>query len=181
MALLEMTGISKRFPGVTALDNVHLSVDKGAVVGLVGENGAGKSTLMKILAGIHRPDSGTIRIEGVPTVFRSPGEAVKSGVAIIHQELEVIDTLDIAANVFLGREPVWGGPLALIDRKAIYIQAERALARLGMDRAPDTLVAELSTAERQLVEIAKALSLDARILVMDEPTSSLTLKETERL
>jgi ribose transport system ATP-binding protein len=181
MPLLEMTRISKRFPGVNALDEVDLAVDRGSVVGLVGENGAGKSTLMKILAGIHRPDSGAVRIDGENVVFRSPGEAVKKGIAIIHQELEVIDTLDIAGNVFLGREPVWGGPLALIDRKAINANTERALGRLGLDRSPKTLVADLSTAERQLVEIAKALSLDARILVMDEPTSSLTLKETERL
>jgi ribose transport system ATP-binding protein len=181
MALLEMLEISKRFPGVTALDRVNLIVDRGTVVGLVGENGAGKSTLMKILAGIYRPDSGSIRIDGRMTAFRSPGEAVKEGVAIIHQELEVIDTLDIAGNVFLGREPLWGGPLALIDRKTINAMTERALARLGLDRSPRTLVGTLSTAERQLVEIAKALSLDARILVMDEPTSSLTLKETERL
>jgi ribose transport system ATP-binding protein len=181
MKLLKMADISKRFPGVVALDHVNLEVDRGSVVGLVGENGAGKSTLMKILAGIHRPDSGTIELDGAKTAFRSPGEAVRSGIAIIHQELEVIDTLDIAGNVFLGREPVWGGPLALIDRKTINAMTERALARLGLERSPRTLVMELSTAERQLVEIAKALSLDARILVMDEPTSSLTLKETDRL
>src|SRR5438128_1066953 len=98
-----MTDISKRFPGVNALERVSFSIERGAVVGLVGENGAGKSTLMKILAGIHQPDSGTIRIDGAGVAFRSPGEAVKQGIAIIHQELEVIETLDIAGNVFLGR------------------------------------------------------------------------------
>src|SRR6202162_6321579 len=108
--LLTMTGISKRFPGVIALDSVALDAARGEVVALVGENGAGKSTLMKILAGIYQPDSGTIHIEGQPVLFRSPREAASHGIGIIHQELELIDTLDIAANIFLGREPAWGGP-----------------------------------------------------------------------
>ncbi len=108
--MLEMSGISKRFPGVTALDSVKLSVGRGEVVALVGENGAGKSTLMKILAGIHRPDSGTIHFHGKPVSIRSPRESSQLGIGIIHQELEVIDTLDVAANIFLGREPTWAGP-----------------------------------------------------------------------
>jgi ribose transport system ATP-binding protein len=179
--MLEMTGISKRFPGVTALDSVSLSVAGGEVVALVGENGAGKSTLMKILAGIHRPDSGAIRIEGREVSIRSPRESASLGIGIIHQELEVIDTLDIAANVFLGREPQWGGPLRLIDRRKIYSDTQSLLARLGLDSSPSTLLSDLSTAQQQMVEIARALSQNARILIMDEPTSSLTLSETERL
>ena len=179
--MLEMSGISKRFPGVTALDSVKLSLGRGEVVALVGENGAGKSTLMKILAGIYRPDSGTIHFRGKPVSIRSPGESSQLGIGIIHQELEVIDTLDVAANIFLGREPTWAGALKLVDRPRINSQARQVLARVGMDIAPETLLRTLSTAQRQLVEIARALSQNAELLIMDEPTSSLTLSETERL
>ena len=131
--MLEMSGISKRFPGVTALDSVKLSVGRGEVVALVGENGAGKSTLMKILAGIYRPDSGTIHLHGKPVSIRSPRESSQFGIGIIHQELEVIDTLDVAANIFLGREPTWAGPLRLVDRRRINSRARQVLARVGMD------------------------------------------------
>ena len=179
--MLEMSGISKRFPGVTALDSVKLSVGRGEVVALVGENGAGKSTLMKILAGIYRPDSGTIHFHGKPVSLRSPGESSQLGIGIIHQELEVIDTLDVAANIFLGREPTWAGALKLVDRPRINSQARQVLARIGMDIAPEALLRTLSTAQRQLVEIARALSQNAELLIMDEPTSSLTLSETDRL
>ena len=179
--MLEMSGISKRFPGVTALDSVQLSVSRGEVVALVGENGAGKSTLMKILAGIHRPDSGTIRFQGRTVSIRTPRESSQLGIGIIHQELEVIDTLDVAANIFLGREPTWAGPLRLVDRPRIYAQAQKVLARAGLDVSPDVLLRTLSTAQKQLVEIARALSQNAELLIMDEPTSSLTLSETERL
>src|SRR4030095_4541031 len=179
--MLEMSGISKRFPGVTALDSVELSVGRGEVVALVGENGAGKSTLMKILASIYRPDSGTIHFHGKPVSIRSPRESSQLGIGIIHQELEVIDTLDVAANIFLGREPTWAGALKLVDRPRINSQARQVLARVGMDIAPEALLRTLSTAQRQLVEIARALSQNAELLIMDEPTSSLTLSETERL
>jgi ribose transport system ATP-binding protein len=179
--MLEMTGVSKRFPGVVALDTVHLSVGPGEVVALVGENGAGKSTLMKILAGIYKPDSGTVALDGRPTVIRSPREASALGIGIIHQELEVIDTLDAAANIFLGREPTWAGPLRLVDRGKIYSQTRAFLLRVGLDVPPNTLLRNLSTAQKQLVEIARALSQNAKLLIMDEPTSSLTLTETERL
>ena len=175
-----MTGIGKRFPGVTALDSVHLHVGSGEVLALVGENGAGKSTLMKILAGIYQPDSGTIQIEGRSATIRSPREAAHLGIGIIHQELEVIDTLDIAANIYLGREPV-RGPLRLIDRRRIEADTEAVLARLNLRLSPRTPVGELSTAHQQMVEIARAISLNARILLMDEPTSSLTINETEQL
>ena len=179
--MLEMAAISKRFPGVMALDSVDFSVGPGEVVALVGENGAGKSTLMKILAGIHHPDSGTIRVGGVPVSIRSPRESARLGIGIIHQELEVIDTLDVAGNIFLGREPEWGGPLRLIDRARIYSETHALLKRLGLNISPTALLRSLSTAQQQMVEIARALSQDARILIMDEPTSSLTLSETERL
>jgi ribose transport system ATP-binding protein len=180
MHALQMSGISKRFPGVTALDGVDLDVARGEVVALVGENGAGKSTLMKILAGIHQPDSGTIRINGEPVVIRSPRESARHGIGIIHQELEVIDSLDIAGNVFLGREPT-RGPLRFIDRKKIDADTIAVLARLNLRLSPRTLVRNLSTAHQQMVEIARAISLNAGILIMDEPTSSLTLTETEQL
>ena len=180
MNALQMSGISKRFPGVTALDSVALDVEQGEVVALVGENGAGKSTLMKILAGIHQPDSGTIRINGEPVLIRSPRDSARQGIGIIHQELEVIDSLDIAGNVFLGREPTRGA-LRFIDRKKIEADTIAVLARLNLQLSPRTLVRDLSTAHQQMVEIARAISLNAGILIMDEPTSSLTLSETEQL
>ena len=179
--LLVTAGISKRFPGVTALDSVHFELQPAEIVALIGENGAGKSTLMKILAGIYNPDTGVIRICGAPASIRSPRDAANYGIGIIHQELHVIDNLDIAGNVFLGREPTWGGPVRLIDRKRIYAETEVYLNRLGLKASPRTPLRQLSLAQQQLVEIAKALSLHARLLIMDEPTSSLTLKETERL
>src|SRR5581483_1979320 len=178
---LEMLGISKRFPGVVALDNVDLQLHQGEIIGLIGENGAGKSTLMKILGGIHQPDSGSIGLSGKPVSIHSVRESIDSGIGIIHQELNVLDNIDVAGNVFLGREPTFGGPLRLIDRSAIYAKTEEYLELLRLNVSPRTPLSKLSIAQKQLVEIAKALSLNARILIMDEPTSSLTLSETERL
>jgi len=123
-----MSGISKRFPGVVALDRVDLEVGASEIVGLVGENGAGKSTLMKVLSGVHRADSGVIAIDGVPAVLHGPADAARLGIAIIHQELELVGTLDAAANVFLGREPHRGGPLRLLDRRRMEADTERQLA-----------------------------------------------------
>src|SRR4029453_15136868 len=122
-----MSGVSKAFPGVRALDSVSLSLGRGEVVALVGENGAGKSTLMKILAGIYKPDAGTIRLDGRLVSIRSPRESAHLGIGIIYQGLEVIDTLDAAGNIFLGREPSWAGPLRLIDRSRIYAEARQLL------------------------------------------------------
>src|SRR5712672_294124 len=177
---LQMQGISKRFPGVVALDNVSIEVGKGEVVGLVGENGAGKSTLMKILGGVHQPDGGELRVDGQPVCINNVNDAMRLGIAFIHQELNVLDNLDVAANVFLGREPLLG-PFGLIDRKKIHADTEPLLRRLGLDISSRTRLGELSIAQQQMVEIAKALSVQARLIIMDEPTSSLTLTETERL
>ncbi|MEM7391119.1 MAG: sugar ABC transporter ATP-binding protein [Verrucomicrobiota bacterium] len=175
-----MKGIGKRFPGVVALDGVNLDVYPGEIVGLIGENGAGKSTLMKILGGLYQPNEGTIRIEGRPTVFETVSDSMKAGIAFIHQELNVLDNIDVAGNVFLGREPL-RTPFRLIHRQKIYAMTRPLLERLGLHVSPRTLLSDLSIAHQQMVEIAKALSLDARILIMDEPTSSLTLSETDRL
>src|SRR5215510_4323563 len=120
--ILKMTGISKRFPGVVALDNVNLEVGAGEIVALAGENGAGKSTLMKILGGVYQPDAGSIKIEGKDVAIHSVSDAIGLGIGFIHQELNVLDNLNIAENVFLGREPVWGGPLRLVDRQKIHAQ-----------------------------------------------------------
>jgi ribose transport system ATP-binding protein len=178
--LLEMRGIAKNFPGVVALDNVSLKVGRGEVVALCGENGAGKSTLMKILGGIYPPDGGEIVVDGQPVKINHVMDALKLGIAFIHQELNVLDNLDVAANVFLGREPL-SGPFRLIDRKKIHADTGPYLKRLGLDISSRTRLDRLSLAQQQMVEIAKALSLNARIIIMDEPTSSLTLSETDRL
>jgi ribose transport system ATP-binding protein len=176
-----MSAISKRFPGVVALDRVDFDVAAGEIVGLVGENGAGKSTLMKILGGIHRSDSGEIRIDGTSIVMHGPADAARHGISLIHQELEVIDTLDVSANVFLGREPYRAGPLRLLDRRRMDGDTERLLARIGARIPPRTVVARLSAAEQQFVAIARALSMDTRVLVLDEPTARLGGREGERL
>jgi ribose transport system ATP-binding protein len=178
--LLELVDISKSYPGVVALDHVGLSVARGEVVALIGENGAGKSTLMRVLGGVVEPSGGFIRIDGVERSL-TVADAIKAGIAFVHQELNLFDNLDVAGNVYIGREPVHGGPLKLIDRKRLHAQVRPLLDRLGADFGPDAPLAELSLAQRQLVEIIKALSLDARLVIMDEPTSSLTLTETDRL
>ncbi len=179
--ILQMRRIDKRFPGVHALKGVDLEMSAGEVVALLGENGAGKSTMMKVLGGVHQPDSGEVLIDGTPVVINSVADATRYGIAFIHQELNVLDNLDVAANIFLGREPVYGGPLRLVDSRKMRVDAAQHLKRLGLDIAPDTPLDKLSIAQQQMVEIAKALSLNARMLIMDEPTSSLTLTETERL
>ena len=179
--ILQMEGISKRFPGVVALDNVSLSVGAGEIVALIGENGAGKSTLMKILGGAINRDAGSIHIDGKAVEIASPREASALGIEFIHQELSVLDNLDIAANIFLRREPTKAGFLKLIDRKRIYSEADALLRKLGLNLSSRTPLSRLSIAQQQLVEIARALGAGARIIIMDEPTSSLTLSETRRL
>ena len=179
--LLELVSVSKTYPGVKALDRVSLRVERGEVLALIGENGAGKSTLMKILGGVVEPSEGVIRIDGAEHGSLTVGGAMAAGIAFVHQELNLFDNLDVAANVMIGREPAFGGPLKLIDRAALRARVTPLLRRLGADFEANTPVARLSLAQRQLVEIAKALSLDARIVIMDEPTSSLTVSETARL
>ena len=177
--LLEVRGICKRFPGVIALDNVSLTIGQGEVVALCGENGAGKSTLMKILGGVYQPDAGEILIDGQSVKIAGVNDSMNHGIAFIHQELNVLGNLDVAGNVFLGREP--RNALGLINVKKIHADTEPFLLRLGLDVSSRTLLERLSIAHQQMVEIAKALSLNSRLIIMDEPTSSLTLQETERL
>lgn len=176
---LQMKGIGKRFPGVIALNAVDLEVYAGEVVALAGENGAGKSTLMKVLGGIYQPDDGQVLIDGEVRQIRSVADATDLGVGFVHQELNVLDNLTVAENVLLGREPRYAG--YLIDCKRLNHEAAKHISRVGLDVRPETPLARLSIAQQQLVEIAKTLSQNARILIMDEPTSSLTLTETERL
>ena len=179
-SLLEASGICKSFPGVRALDDVAMRLERGEVLCIVGENGAGKSTLMKILGGVYSADAGQIRLDGRPIEIGSVERAQQLGFTLIHQELNLAPTLDVAGNLFLGREPRWAGPLKLIDRR-IDRDASEILARLGLDCSPRTLVSRLSIGQQQLVEIGRSLSLASRVLIMDEPTSSLTQRETERL
>ncbi len=178
--LLEARGISKSFPGVQALVEVNLDLGPGEILAVVGENGAGKSTLMKILGGVIRPDAGHIRLAGAEVSIGGVPDAERLGIVLIHQELNLAEELDVAGNVFLGREPTWGGPLRLLDKR-IYGDTERITRRLGLDCAPRALVFSLPPGQQQLVEIARALSLRSRILILDEPTSSLTERETARL
>jgi ribose transport system ATP-binding protein len=178
LRLLEVSGIGKSFPGVRALHEVSFAVGEGEVVAVLGENGAGKSTLMKILAGVQPPDTGTIRMEGKEIEIRSVEEGLSHGIALIHQELNLATNLSIGANLFLGREPTRFG---LIDEKEIASRSRDYLDRVGLDLSPATFVGDLPIGHRQLVEIAKALTTNARVLIMDEPTSSLSQQETERL
>jgi ribose transport system ATP-binding protein len=179
--LLSMRGISKRFPGVQALDNVDLTLHASEVLALCGENGAGKSTLIKVLGGIYRADAGEIAIDGRPVAVHDVRRALAAGIAVIHQELVLADNLDVAANIFLGREPRWGGPLGLIDHARLHADAQVWMKRVGLDVRSDTPVEQLSVGRRQMVEIAKALSLQARVLVMDEPTATLSQRESALL
>src|ERR1700682_3309764 len=179
--VLELIRIFKSYPGVQALRDVNLAVAPGEVVGLIGENGAGKSTLMRILGGVTAPSSGIIKLRGEQKHNLTVSEAIRCGIAFVHQELNLFDNLEAAAIFFFAREQLSFGLLQLVDTAAMASRTKPLLERLGADFAPDTPVAALSLAQRQLVEIAKALSLGARIVIMDEPTSSLTLTETNRL
>ena len=178
---LEMRGISKSFAGNRVLSEVNLSAAPGEIHALVGENGAGKSTLMKILAGVYRPDAGEILIEGTPVEFSRPADALRQGIAMIYQELSLAGRLSVAENIFLGREPLAIASLRMIDRRAINDKARRVLDSYGFDIDPRTPVGRLSAAEKQLVEITRATLEANRVLVMDEPTSSLTTREVEEL
>jgi inositol transport system ATP-binding protein len=178
--LLRVRGVSKAFPGVQALEGVDLDVAAGTVHALMGENGAGKSTLARILAGLAEPDAGTLEWKGRPVRLRHPHDALRLGVAMIHQELLPFPELSVAENILMGREPV-RGPAGWIDRRAMHAEAERLLARLGAPLPPARRMKDLSVAEMQAVEIAKALAHRAEVIVMDEPTSALSAHEAEAL
>ena len=175
---LEMHDISKSFPGVRALDGVNFDCGAGEVHAICGENGAGKSTLFKVLGGVYRPDSGTIRVSGREVSFAHPAQSRRAGVSIIHQELSLLPHRSVAQNVFLGLEPTRRG---VLDRRAMRAGTTRLLERLSSTIDPDIRAGELSVAEQQIVEIAKALAVDARILVMDEPTAALDEVDAQRL
>lgn len=177
-SLLEVRKVTKRFPGVVALSGVDLEVGPAEVVALIGENGAGKSTLMKILAGVQPADEGELMVEGKALRFSGVQDAQKAGVALIHQELNLAENLTVAANLFLGREP---SKFGWIDQGLIEHETVRLLKMVGLEVSPDTLVGDLTLGKQQLVEIAKALSTEAKVIIMDEPTSSLSLSESERL
>ena len=176
--ILELAHMSKRFPGVRALHDVRLNLRPGEVMALLGENGAGKSTLVKILTGIYTPDSGTLHVEGQPRSFSSPTDAWAAGITAIHQETVMFDELSVTENIFMGHMPT---RLGRIDWSKMYEEAAALLARLDADFSPHTLLKRLGVAQKHLVEIARALSHDARIIIMDEPTAALSSREIEDL
>ncbi|ODT47858.1 sugar ABC transporter ATP-binding protein [Devosia sp. 63-57] len=178
--VIEMRGISKSFPAVKALSGVSFTCRRGEVHALCGENGAGKSTLIKILSGVYRPDAGEVLIEGQPQQFRHPLAALEAGISVIYQEFSLLRERTVAQNLFLGREPRRHG---LIDARAMDAETRRVLGLFGIRHGitPDTLVADLDVASQQMVEIAKALSLNAKVIVMDEPTAALNEAECEVL
>ncbi|SDO98697.1 methyl-galactoside transport system ATP-binding protein [Paenibacillus sp. yr247] len=180
--LLEMNQISKEFPGVKALDNVTLKVRPGSVHALMGENGAGKSTLMKCLFGIYKPDGGEIMLNGEVVSIQNSKDALANGISMIHQELHPVPHRNVMENIWLGRFPLTGiGPLKLVDHKKMRKDTESLFKQLQMDIKPDTLVGTLSVSKVQSIEIAKAVSFNSKVIVMDEPTSSLTGNEVEQL
>ncbi|OUW19305.1 MAG: D-xylose ABC transporter ATP-binding protein [Opitutales bacterium TMED158] len=178
MPLLELKSVSKSFGPVQALKEVSFDIHGGEVVALIGENGAGKSTLMNLLGGMLQPDSGSIRVDGQAVAIHNAKGAERLGISFVHQELNLLDNLDIAGNLFLGREPSRFGR---IDNQALYRMAKPLLDQMGLAIEPHTALSLLTNGQRQMVEIAKALSMDARLLILDEPTSSLTLQETDTL
>jgi len=181
LRLLEMRGITKFFPGVRALNNVDLELNRGEILAVVGENGAGKSTLVNILGGVYYPDAGKIILEGKEVVVDSVQTANNLGISFVHQELNLSDNLDVGANIFLGREPRRKNFFRLIDQKKIYQDTEKILKRIKMQCSPYILLRDLTIGSKQMVEIAKSLSINAQILIMDEPTSSLSRSETKQL
>jgi ABC-type sugar transport system ATPase subunit len=177
--LLDATGIAKSFPGVRALDGVNITVRRGRLNALLGENGAGKSTLMNILAGVFPPDAGTVMLEGKPVSFKNTREAQAAGISIIFQELNLVQELSIAENIFIGREPL--NRFGLVDFARMNADAAALLKDLELDEDPSTLVSQLKVGAQQVVEIAKAISFNARVIIMDEPTSAITEHEIEML
>jgi len=178
--VLRMENITKTFPGVVALDNVSIDLNKGEVLGILGENGAGKSTLIKILAGNYIKDSGDIFVDGQKFEIRGPAEAVASGIRVIYQELNTINNLTVAENIFIG-EQIVKGPFKVVDWKTMTKRSLELLDILNVKLNPNAILGDLSVSEKQIVEIAKAISKEAKILVMDEPTAALSEEETQSL
>jgi inositol transport system ATP-binding protein len=178
-SLLEVRNVSKAFPGVVALDDVSLRLKRGTVHALIGENGAGKSTLMKIIAGIYTPDAGELRLRGSTVHLSSPRQALHNGIAMIHQELNLMPYMSVAENIWIGREPV--NALGVISHRELRRRTHALLERLRLDIDPQAELRTLSIAGRQMVEIAKALSYESELLIMDEPTSALTERDAEHL
>ena len=179
--LLEMRGITKFFPGVRALNDVDLELNRGEIIAIIGENGAGKSTLVKILGGIYYPNTGKIILDGKEVVVDSVQTATNLGIAFVHQELNLSDNLDVGSNIFLGREPRKKNFFNLINQEKIYKDTEEILKRIDMRCSPYILLRDMAIGSQQMVEIAKSLSISAKILIMDEPTSSLSGHETVQL
>ena len=178
--MIEMTGISKSFDGNTVLKDVQFSLEKGEIHALMGENGAGKSTLMKILTGIHTHDTGEIKLKGELVNFKNPKEAERAGIAVIHQELNILPDLTVAENLFLGNEKVFGKS-GILKTKQMNAEAKKILSGLGLNEDVKTLTSELSVGKQQIIEIAKAMSSNAEVIIMDEPTAALTEREIESL
>ena len=178
---LELRGVCKSFPGVKALDNVQLSLRPGTVHALMGENGAGKSTLMKCLFGIYKMDAGEIILDGEKVEINNPDEAMKKGIAMVHQELQPVPARSVAENMYLGRFPTKYGPLKVIDHKKMYEETAKWLKEVKMDFDPKAQLGSLSIGQMQSVEIAKAVSQQAKVIIFDEPTSSLSDNEVEAL
>lgn len=179
--ILRMTGITKAFPGTLALDKVQLTCEKGKVHILLGENGAGKSTLMKIISGVYSRDEGTIWYDGQEVNFTNVRQSMDAGISMIHQELNLLPERTIAQNIYLGHEPMVKGMKGVIDYKKMVKDSKELMDRLGLDLNPNTLVKKLSIAQMQMVEVVKALSKEVKLVIMDEPTSSLTDREIAKL
>lgn len=177
--MIEMTGISKAFNGNAVLKNVQFNLKDGEIHALMGENGAGKSTLMKILGGIHSNDAGEIKVDGQPVHFKSPKDAEKHGIVIIHQELNILPDLTVAENLFLGKEKTFG--FGILKNKEMDQEAQELLAKLGLDIHPKTRAGDLSVGKQQIIEIAKAIASNAKYIIMDEPTAALTDREIRTL
>jgi ABC-type sugar transport system ATPase subunit len=177
--VLSIENITKSFAGNRVLHDVSFSVRAGSVHSLVGENGAGKSTLMNIVGGIHHPDSGTIYLEGRPVHFSNPWQAKQHGISLVHQELSLAPNMSVAQNIFIRRARV--NRLGFIQWKQLYAETAAVFRRIGVDISPTRLVGEYSVAMQQIIEIAKAISLDAKVIIMDEPTSALSESEVDRL
>ena len=176
--VLEASGVCKSFPGVKALTDVSITLHRGEVVALLGENGAGKSTLIKVLSGIYQPDAGEIRMDGKPVHFDLPLQARDAGIGVIHQELNYVPTISIAENIFMGKLPKKHG---FVDYRTMYAESSRILKKVGLELDPRIQISTCAVAQKQLIEIAKVLSADARVLILDEPTSALNDVETNYL